>query len=199
MSDSRRGQPSSLDLVARIRTGDKDAFDALFREYFKPLRRYAITIVKCPTTAEDIVQTVFLRIWTGRETWALRTSVKAYLYSAVHHQAIQLLRQARVRDRHVMAVLSGDPEIEASEPESWPDSQVTVQELSELLQAALEKLPPRTRQAFELRRFQQLSYEEIATAMGISSSTVGVLIGRALVVLRKTLLPHLALWILVAL
>lgn len=198
------GEPSQAphpdhDLVARIRAGDEAAFEALFREYYQPLRRYALTLVRRADVAEDIVQAVFLRLWTKRQEWVLRSSLKAYLFGAVHHRSLQLLRQERVRDRHVLAELGGGAEVEASPPESWPDSELAGQELGQVLQAAVDGLAPRTRQAFELRRYQQLSYEEIAAVMGISVKTVGVHIGRALVVLRKAVLGYLATQVLLLL
>ncbi len=199
MSEPSQGAPFTPDLVAQIRAGDERAFEALFREYYKPLRRYALTIVGSPDVAEDVVQTVFVRLWTGRHAWVLRSTLKGYLYSAVHHQAVQLLRQGRVRDRHVTAMLEGGQQLEASAPGSWPDGELAGQELSQVIQGAIDRLPPRTRQAFELSRFQRLSYEEIADVMGISVKTVGVHIGRALVQLRTTLLPYLATLVLLAL
>lgn len=191
-------QEAVLDVVTRIRNGDQAAFDALFRQYFKPLRRYALTMVHCGSTADDVVQAVFVRLWAGREAWSLRSTVKAYLYAAVHHEVIRLVRHDRVRHRHAEAVL-GRKGGEASSPTNWPDSELADRELHRVLKAALEQLPPRTRQAFELHRFQQLSYEEIATVMDISVKTVGVHIGRALVVMRKVLLPYLAALVLVSL
>jgi RNA polymerase sigma-70 factor (ECF subfamily) len=199
MAEPSPVQHSDPDLVARIRAGDERAFEALFREYYKPLRRYAITIVHRPDVAEDIVQAVFLSLWTGRHEWVLRSSLKAYLYSAVHHRALQLLRHERVRDRHVIAVLEGGDWTDASPPASGPDAQVADQELSQLLQSVIEGLAPRTRQAFELQRYHQLSYAEIAGVMGISVKTVGVHIGRALALLRKAMLPSLMLYVLVVL
>jgi RNA polymerase sigma-70 factor (ECF subfamily) len=98
----------------------------------------------------------------------------------------------------VIAVPDGGVELEASPDGGWPDGQLADRELHQVLEAALERLPTRTRQAFELCRFQQLSYKQTASAMGISVKTVGVHIGRALFALRKAVLPYLAGLILLA-
>lgn len=185
--------------VARIRAGDESAFERLFREQYKALRRYAITLLHRDDVAEDVVQAVFLGMWARREELAVRSSLRAYLYAAVHHRAVQVLRQERVRDRHVVATLLPGPEVEASLPGQWPDGVLVGEELEGVLRAAIEALAPRTREAFELRRFQELSYEEIATVMGISVKTVGVHIGRALAELRKAVLAYLAVGLLLVL
>ncbi len=180
-------------LVARIRAGDEIAFEALFREHYPALRRFAISILHRRDEAEDVVQAVFLGVWAGHETWEVRATVKAYLFAAVHHRALQLLRQERVRDRHATAVVTERSESDAFAPASGPDEHLVGQELEQALRDAVHHLAPRTRQAFELRRYERLSYAEIATAMGISEKTVGVHIGRALMLLRQALAAYLAL------
>ena len=85
--------PLELDWVARIRAGDGAAFEAMFRQYYEPLLRFALTYLPVRESAEDLVQDVFYRIWEHRERWAVRTTLAAYLYAAVRHRALDSLSE----------------------------------------------------------------------------------------------------------
>ena len=105
MSGSRAPRPPEAihpletperDWVARIRSGDGPAFEALFYAYHAPLCAFAYRLVGVRDLAEEIVQEVFLYIWERRETWDVRTSVKSYLFTAVRNAAMSYLRHERV-------------------------------------------------------------------------------------------------------
>ena len=87
-------------LVARMRLGDADAFEQLFRSYYDSLWRFAFGFVGSRAVAEELVQDVMLEVWTGRGTWVVRSSVKAYLYGAVRNQALNVQRRKRLELRY---------------------------------------------------------------------------------------------------
>src|SRR5438046_8289010 len=105
MSGPRAPRPSEAthplemaerDWVARIRSGDGTAFEALFHAYHAPLCAFAYRPVGVRDLAEEIVQEVFLYISERRETWDVRTSVESYLFTAVRNAAMSYLRHERV-------------------------------------------------------------------------------------------------------
>ncbi len=139
--------------------------------------------------AEDLVQQVFVKIWEQRERLDIAWSLKAYLYKTVHNAALNRLRAANTRSKYL--------ETNAAQLENanvTPDD--TASELNERLQKALDLLPPQCRHVFELSRFEELKYREIADQLGISIKTVETQMGKALRILRLQLADYLVtiLW-----
>ena len=172
--------------VARVRLGDERAVESLFEAYYPALCDFVQSYLGSPDSAEDVVQTVFLRIWEHRATWEPVSGVRAYLFAACRNRALGALKHDRVVARSAARV--------TSEQVAWvsgrgdlPDEAVQAVELAQALRAAVDRLPERRRTVVILRWQHQMSYAEIACVLGISVKTVEVHIGRALAFLRKHL------------
>jgi len=159
-------------LVTRIRNGDHDAFEELFRTHFKPLYTFVQRQVQSRETAEDLVQNVFLRLWEHRRTLALRGSIRAYLYGAARLEVIDHYRRTGVRLREVGSRTPEDAIPGMGQPTPPADNLIHTTELQEAIRAAAERLPERCRLIVTMRWEHQLSYNEIAHALGISPKTV---------------------------
>src|SRR5881227_3517866 len=85
-----------LEWFARVRTGDAQAFEALFRAYVDPLCSFAYSYVESESQAQEIVQDLFARLWERRETLERPRSVRAYLYGATRNRVLNERRHARV-------------------------------------------------------------------------------------------------------
>lgn len=176
-----------LEWVRRIRAGDQTAFEALFTAYYESLLRFAFGYLKDRAVAEEIVQDVFLKLWTHREQWQVHDIVRTYLYTATRNHALNRLRRNVLE--HTWTTNLSDPADAATaipHVES-ADTYTNTTELSAVIRAAIERLPPRCREAFVLSRDHGLAYEQIAQVMGISVKTVQEQIGRALRALRVSL------------
>lgn len=176
---------TELEVLDNLRQGDKNAFDALFRRFYGPLCRYAANLTGGDMDeAEDLVQQTFVKLWEQRATIEVRHSVKAYLYKAVHNRALNRLRANRTREKYHHQTAMTEEAIQPQSPE--PAFQKS-------LQQALEALPPQCRQVFELSRFEELKYREIADLMQISIKTVETQMGKALRLMRLHLAEFLTL------
>lgn len=168
-----------------LRRGDESVFDAVFRQYYAPLCRYATGLTDGdPDEAEDLVQQAFVKLWEKRASLDIQWSVKAYLYRMVHHAAMNRLRHLQTREKYQQFNVS--PSENAQE---MPED--TLPELRERLQQALRELPPQCRQIFELSRFESLKYREIAEQLDISVKTVETQMGKALRMMRLRLADYL--------
>lgn len=147
-----------------IAAGDAAAFEALFRTYHEPLCRYAARQVACPETASDLVQNVFERLWRKRTRLHVQTTVRAYLYGAIRHEAVDFRRRTRVRDRFRQMVGWSQTHHE--------DELLHRAELRAHLREAIAALPDRCRAVMTLRWEDGLSHAEIAEALSISRKTV---------------------------
>ncbi|GAB2949213.1 RNA polymerase sigma-70 factor [Hymenobacter coalescens] len=163
------------------RTGEGEAFmQALFKGYYRPLGNVIYRVVQDRDVTEDLLQDVFTRIWTNRETLTITTTYKAYLYRAAMNAA---LRHADRRKRQV----SWDDAPLAEPARDTTAEHLDGQEAEQLVAAALQALPPQCRAVFLMSRQEGLSYQQIAEALDVAPKTVENQMGKALRIMREKL------------
>jgi len=170
----------------------EDFFERVFKSHFKGLHSYAGTLIRDLAPAEEIVQNVFLRWWEKKEEMEMPENITAYLYRCVHNESLNYLKHLKVRHAyqiHTMRRHTNDGE-SASE-------KVTLSELEQKLEQALRDLPEQCRTIFQLSRFEDLKYREIADRLDLSVKTVENQMGKALKLLRLKLVDFLAILILI--
>lgn len=173
-------------LVDRIRDGDQEAFERLFRIYAEALCTFAADHVG-DRFAEDVVQTVFCDLWERREAWHPQGSVKAYLYRAVRNTALDELDRRDVERKWKEEEKEQNRMEDENEGEDDPLETLKHDKMSKAMAQAVEDLPERRRIIYQMARHHGMSYAEIATALDISPKTVENQMGRALKTLREKL------------
>ena len=170
---------------------NSNLFESLFAQWYKPLCRFALRMVGDPELAEDVVQEVFVKFWERRDSLPQDLVPKAYLYKAVYNACLNAItRQKRT--------VSMAPEISDTTPgDQDSDLDLRRQEVQKGIDSGLEELPPACKQVFELSRFEEMSYKEIAETMEISPKTVEAHMSKALRILRKHLMPFFLVLLLV--
>lgn len=179
----RPGIAVESDLVARVRAGEHDAFEGVFRANYALLRAVAARLAP-RDQSDEIVQDVFLSFWERRATLEISGSMRAYLLGAVRFAAASAVRRAQVARKFQPRVL------ELHDPPPNADALVLADERGRVLRTAVARLPERCRLVFELVRLEGLSYNETAAALGISAKTVDAQMGNALRRLRDELAPY---------
>lgn len=160
-------------------------FETTFKTYFKALHAYAITIVKDAMAAEEIVQNVFYKVWKNQEAIEIQQSLTAYLYRCVYNDGLNHLKHEKVKATYQnYAAQHMSHSNNASE-------RVRAKELETRLDAALKELPEQCRTIFQMSRFEELKYMQIADRLGISVKTVENQMGKALKLLRLKLADFL--------
>ncbi|WP_234572966.1 RNA polymerase sigma-70 factor [Rhodohalobacter sp. 614A] len=168
--------------------GSRQAFEKIFRAYYKRLHGFAYSYLLQSETAEDVVQSVFLKIWTQRESWDPPGTVKAYLFSAVRNESLNKIRHEKIVAESEEEIISRLGELRKH---SSLSDDYDIKELREEIERAINALPPRCRQIFILNRRSGLTYTEIAEYLEISINTVNTQMGRALKSLRDHLSDYL--------
>ena len=79
---------------------DESEFEKLFKLHFKALHAYAAVMLQDETVAEEIVQTMFLKLWEKRDRLVVDTSIKAYLYKCVHNDSLNYIKHLKVREKN---------------------------------------------------------------------------------------------------
>lgn len=171
-----------------LQTYTDTAFEQLFKAHYRALHAYANMLLKDVDIAEEVVQSMFLKLWEKRDLLDVQTSIKAYLYKCIYNDSLNLLKHEQVKSKyqnftvHTMNT--------HHEPAS---NRVELSELQKALQLALNALPEQCRLVFQLSRFEELKYKEIAERLGISIKTVENQMGKALKILRLKLVDFLVL------
>lgn len=168
--------------------GDRQAFGNIFRAYYKRLHGFAYSYLMQKEAAEDVVQSVFLNIWSQRESWDPPGTVKQYLFAAVRNEALNKIRHQNVVQEKEDDVVQIFKELK---DQTYTEDDHNLRELKVEIQRGIEALPPRCRQIFILNRKSGLTYSEIAEYMDISINTVNTQMGRALKSLRHYLSDYL--------
>jgi RNA polymerase sigma-70 factor (ECF subfamily) len=182
--------------VYKTRTipGDEIAFKALFTEHYKGMYSYACIILKDETEAEEIVQNVFVRLWEKQSSIQIETSLKAYLYRMVYNDCMN-----QIKHKAVVLKFQKEKMYAMKNETDNADNKVASTQLNEQLSTALRELPEQCRTIFQLSRFEELKYREIAVQLGISEKTVENQMGKALKLLRMKLVDFLPLIIMLTL
>jgi len=158
---------------------DDHAFEQLFKSHYNALHSYASAMLRDEDTAEEIVQSMFLRFWEKRSLLNIQTSIKAYLYKCVHNDSLNYLKHQTIKTKYQdYAAYSMNDHYEPA------SSKVELTELESRLQEALRELPEQCRTIFQMSRFEELKYREIADQLGLSVKTIENQMGKALRILR---------------
>lgn len=178
----RRRANDDEELVERIRRGDELAFAAVHARYRVMLERYAARMLSSPTTAEDVVQDVFIRAHQALLRDDRHIELKPWLYAMVRNRALDELRKPKA-DHVALYDASEQPQIT-----TFTDPEKAVERRQELRQvvADLAALPDRQRDVLLRREVDGLSHEQVASEFGITVAASKKLVNRARANLVKT-------------
>lgn len=161
------------------------AFEHLFKMEFKGLHRYAYTVVKDEATAEEMVQNVFCKLWEKRGDIIFHQSAKAYLYRSVYNESLNYLKHLKVVTKYQNYAAQN------KEHNRHAELETEHKELQRHLSNALNELPEQCRTIFQMSRFEELKYREIADKLDLSVKTIEHQMGKALRILRSKLVDFL--------
>ncbi|MBL8055196.1 MAG: sigma-70 family RNA polymerase sigma factor [Anaerolineales bacterium] len=181
--------PAEPDLLTALRAGDPAALAALFEARADQLYRLALSLLRDPAEAEDVVQETFLKALTRLEQFEGRARLDTWLYRVAYNASLDRLR------RRVPEPLPEDePEAEGGPlPQvivEWsltPENRLLDAEARAMLETAIQALPATLRPVFLLRDIEGLSGEETAEALGLNAGVVKVRLHRARLALRERL------------
>jgi RNA polymerase sigma-70 factor (ECF subfamily) len=163
---------------------DLEAFKELFFDFYPSLCVFAGRYISSPETCKDIMQETFYSLWKNRKKIEVTSSFRNLLITSVKNSCVDYLRKQSVRQIH-------SERQDNHEIIDTPEEIYTVSELEEMLKTALDRLPPNVRKAFELSRFENMTYNKIAEEMDVSPKTVEAYISKTLSVLRVELKDYL--------
>jgi RNA polymerase sigma-70 factor (ECF subfamily) len=169
---------------------DNNNFEMLFKLHFKPLCFFSNKYINDLDSAKNIVHDVFTNLWENKNKIEINENLKSYLYTSVYNRSLNYIRDNK---KFVDSDLISENFVE--EKEFIFEEITNLLEIQERIFATLDKLSPKAREAFELSRYENLKYKEIAEKLDISIKTVESHISKALSELRKNLKEFMTIFI----
>ena len=183
---SAPGKTEPTDAIARARTGDSDAWGVLYREYASAIFRFCRRALPTREDAEDATMDIFAKLMRDNRLlqYDQNRSFTAWLYKVAANHCWDVLRRRKTRQDKETDDLENVP-LEHPDPNQL--DQLIEQRTSEEVRRALDKLGARARMALVMRYYSDMSYDEIADALGVRRAFVGVVLLRARHELRQAL------------
>ena len=172
ISDSR--------LLNLMQRGDTDALGVLYVRYSAQVRNFAMGFLQNEGDADDVTHDVFVNLWQQRDEISDIESLKAYLFTMTRNAIFSIFRHRRIAETYMAAAI-----YKSEEASSETEEKITTTDLLELVQLTIDSMPEQRRRIFTMNRFDHLTYDEIAGALGISRKTVEYHMSQALARLRK--------------
>jgi RNA polymerase sigma-70 factor (ECF subfamily) len=194
MDNRQNDTKTNEDLMCRVKSGDKYAFETLVYRHQRPVLNFIFRFLRDPTEAENLTQEVFLRVWKSAGTYQPDAKFTTWLYRIATNLCINKQRAMHIRNwfaisqSHEQKQTSDDTFIPTEGTEiKTPEDHLIDSEQSLHLLDALNDLPTSQRIAIVLKIYDGLSYHEIAQVMDRSVSAVDSLLIRAKKNLQKKL------------
>jgi RNA polymerase sigma-70 factor (ECF subfamily) len=185
--------------MLQVRDDSAEAFEELVSRYQDRLLTVLQHLLGRPEPAEDLAQEVFLRVYRARKRYVPGAKFSTWLFTIANNVASNARRSLARRREINLAPTDSGPQSSGVSLEQlaeeasglMPTRQLDRAEMSDVVRLALETLNDRQRMAVLLSKFEDMSYAEIAEAMGLSDKAVKSLLSRARVNLRDVLQPYL--------
>jgi len=187
---SAPGKTEPTDLVVRARTGDADAWGDLYREFAPAIFRFCRRAMPTHEDAEDATMEIFMKLRDKLSQFDHTRSFSAWLYKVAANHCWDMLRRRKGRQNKETEDVD---EIPLEHPDPNQLERLIEERSNEEVRKALGRLGVRARMALVMRYYSDMSYDEIADALGVRRAFVGVVLLRARHELRQALGENTAL------
>ena len=177
-------------LVKEALDGSQEAFSRLMEKYRNPIHHHIYRMVRDKGQVEDLVQEIFIKAFSSLASYSSNYAFSTWLYKIATNHTIDYLRRKKLATLSIdqpMKTKDGELEYELPDATYRPDRHILEDQRRELIQEAIDSLPPKYYRVIVLRHQQERSYEEIAQELDLPLGTVKAHIFRARELLYKKL------------
>lgn len=171
--------------IEKMKAGDRESFNQVFRRYYSPMVRFCIRYVADSDIASEIVQDLFVKLWSNREKISFNTSFESYMMTSVRNSALTYINKERSHNEANLRVFSEESD------NNDPSETLQSNNLEESYRKILKDMPEKRREVFLASRYDGLKYSEIAEKLGISQKTVEAQMSAAIKQLKEGLKAYL--------
>jgi RNA polymerase sigma-70 factor (family 1) len=172
-----------VDQLTLLINGDQKAFEAIYDHFSDRLYRYVYSRVRIKETCEEIVQEIFVSLWSKRESLEITNSLESYLYGAAKHKILSHIRSTGVREKYA----ADFTRFTAERVDNSSEELLELKDLQHTIDESISELPEKCQRAFRMSRMEHETIQRIAERMNISTRTVENYISLALRHLRTSL------------
>ena len=177
-----------------FKEGNEMAFGYFYEKYFKRIQSFCIQFIYDAEEAENLAQEAFLNLWQSRESIDSINGIQSFLYTYSKSKCLNLIRHNKVKDKFKNDLLNQkerELDIEVLNSISFDTMELT--ELERIIQESISDLPPKTREVFIKKRFENKKNSEIAEEMQVTLKAVEAHMTKALKILKTKLSDYLFL------
>lgn len=177
-----------------FKEGDQVAFAYFYDQHFSKIQAFSISFIYDKEEAENVTQEAFLHLWENRTNIDSINGITSFLYTYTKSKCLNIIRHNKVKDRFKDNVLNQkERELDTEILNSISFDVLELTELEHLINGSINKLPPKTREVFIKKRFEQKKNIEIAEEMQVTLKAVEAHMTKALKLLKNSLSDYLML------
>lgn len=174
--------PTDIELVQKLQKGDVDAFDLVYEKYAGKIYGFTLKYLKSTDETEELLQSVFLKVWENYKTLKKESSFKSYLFTITYNEICNTFRRRSHLHKYI-----GEQLIEYGQTTSETEEFIDYNSIKEQVDLIVSKLPERQRTIFLKSRQDGKSNKEIASELELSSGTVDNYISESLKFIRSNM------------
>lgn len=182
--------PTDQELVRRAQMDDDRAFGELVGRYESKVYSLSLRMLRNPEDAEDVLQDTFLRAYRGLKSFQGNSTFSTWIYRIAANSALMRLRKKQLPTVSIEDADERDTPLNIVDWKPGPVEQLLTEETREIMEQAIEALPPEFRQVFILRDVEELSNAEVAEVLDLSVAAVKSRLHRARLKVRNRLIAH---------
>lgn len=171
-------------LLIQIREGNSHAFNLLYDRYFEEIYLHILSKTNDYELTKDLTHDIFLKIWESRDKLTSINNLRGYLFISARNKVLDLIAHHKIIDKYYESFIQTYQLTEST------DFKVREKQIEAIINEAIESLPLKMKEIFELSRRQHLSYKEISEKLSISEKTVKTQINNALKKMKQKLHPY---------
>jgi|SRR3989344_1114831 len=175
-------QLTDEELASKVQAGDTESFGFLVERYEPKLKRYGTKFISNRAYIEDLVQDIFIKVYTNIQSFNTKMRFSPWIYRIAHNEFVNAIKK---RVRTPLSFFDLDEVFPHLTSNETADGEAAESETKRMMDDCLDKLDSKYREPLILYYYEDMDYQEIAEIMHIPISTVGVRINRGKKLLRK--------------
>ena len=187
-----------VEIVQQLKADKRKAFNMVYYEYYEMLLYVGSQYVADMEDVKEAVQDAFVKLWENRKGLKEDSNIRNFLYTIVKNNCLNILKKNEVilKSQERLEWKEMQYRYEAFEPLEF--NNMEFEELKDIIEKAIDRLPEHCKRVFKLSRFEQLKYKEIAEELGISEKTVEGHMTKAIKLLKEDLKYYLSFVMLIS-
>ncbi len=171
---------NDIELIERLSKGDLEAFDPIYSKYSGTLYAFGLKYLRSADDAEELVQSVFLKIWENHKNLKKELSFRSYLFTITYNDICKIFRTRKCLEKFISDYLH-----EVSRSSARTEEEIDFGSVVDYVKKIIDKLPERQKTIFEKSRIEGKSTKEIALELGLTPGTIDNYISKSIRFIRE--------------